>query len=76
MSMEKNNKSIFDGLNREQFKELLIEAGFEVEDGEGKLIYTDEVKSEFYFAIDSKYGSKKDEVNKNDKNMPSFPIAC
>lgn len=76
MSVEKNNKSIFDGLNRDQFKELLIKAGFEVEDGEGKLIYTDEVKSEFNFVIDSKYVGKKEPVNKIDKSMPSFPIAC
>jgi len=31
----------FENLSRDEFIELLKDAGFEVEDGEGKVIYTD-----------------------------------
>ena len=35
-------KKLFDGLSREELKEMLIDAGFEVMDGTGKVIFTDD----------------------------------
>lgn len=75
MSSEKL-ESFFDGLNKDQFKNLLIEAGFEVEDGEGKIVYTDDSESQLSFKIEAKYDSKSNKENVTDNIMPFFPVAC
>lgn len=38
----KEIKKYYDGLTKEELKQRLIEAGFEVEDGEGKIIFTEQ----------------------------------
>ncbi|MFD0619675.1 hypothetical protein ACFQZR_19585 [Paenibacillus sp. GCM10027629] len=40
--IQKKVDDFFDSMDREEFVNLLKEAGFEVEDGDGRIIFTDD----------------------------------
>lgn len=70
-------REYFDGMTREEIKELFTGLGFEVEDGKGKIIYTD-AKQEFElnakgdsFKMNQTYNFK---VYKKEKIMYQRPM--
>ena len=48
-----NAKSFYESLSKEELIELLEKSGFEVEAGNGKVIYTDLLETSFSFTITS-----------------------
>ena len=80
MDIEKEVKSIFENLTRDEFIKLLKDSGFEVRDGSGRVIYTEESDyvAEKQFFISVKYEMKKSSniTVENATNTFVLPAAC
>lgn len=77
-----NNRvnELFDQMSKEEFKDLLEGVGFEVADGEGEIIYTDNFKeiswedsNNISFSLNTKNNYK---VNQKTTYKTSYPTAC
>ncbi|MGG4268372.1 hypothetical protein [Peribacillus simplex] len=44
-------KNFLEGLSRDELKELLMDAGFEVEDGPGEIIIEEQLEAEVHFSV-------------------------
>lgn len=58
--LQKRVDDFFDSMDRDQFVDLLAEAGFEVEDGLGRVIFTEEkyfLEDKKKFSVDLTYKS-------------------
>ena len=75
--IQKRVDDFFDSMDRDEFVNLLIEAGFEVEDGEGRIIFTEAEKyfleDEIKFSIEVTYKSTYRQQTNNEAG--SYPFA-
>ncbi len=80
MDFEKEARSIFENLTKDQFIQLLHESGFDVREGSGRVVYTEEfeVVAEKHFFISVKYSLKKSSNIMGDTEANTFvlPAAC
>lgn len=68
---EQEAKELFDALSKEELISLLTESGFEVVEGQGRVIFSDSVSA----TIKSTYQTKVPET-KSESGINSFPVAC
>lgn len=70
-------KNYLESLNREELQALLVDAGFEVENGEGQVIFTEQLEAEVSFTIK---GQLVAQYEYNFQILPqvsvSYPRAC
>ena len=68
----------FRSLSTEDLKQVLINAGFDVRNGAGRIIFTNQVEEKVGFTIKSTFKSvRKDSLTRTMKvNVLSFPVAC
>lgn len=75
LHVENEIREFFDKLTKDDLKSLLVEAGFEVEDGIGQVIYSQELEGEVSFKLTSPYQGKPNEFENNGENITAFPMA-
>jgi len=66
----------FESLSKEELKSLLSNAGFEVEDGAGEVIFTEELEGEVSFSIKANYKRGTSYSYQSVSLIPVYPRAC
>jgi hypothetical protein len=70
-------KNYLESLNREDLQALLVDAGFEVEDGEGQVIYTEQLEAEVNFTIKGQLVAQYEYNFQMPRQVSiSYPRAC
>ncbi|MBG9656281.1 hypothetical protein [Cytobacillus firmus] len=70
------SKKYLESLSREELKSLLLEAGFEVEDGVGEVIFTESLEAECHFTIKGHIELTNDYSYQPTQESFSYPFAC
>lgn len=52
-------KEFFDNLSREDFFELMLDAGFDIRDGDGTVIITDSLEKRVSFDVQASFRSRQ-----------------
>lgn len=70
------SKKYFESLSKEELKGILLEAGFEVEDGVGEIIFTESLEAECHFTIKGQIELNNAYNYKSSQKVFSYPFAC